>query len=508
MMDNPIHNLRADDLGRFVLDLETPAEKTIGRMLGCFAKIAAVVAFFMLLGLMSSDAGAFAKLARIAGLALVVGFFWQCWRNVDCYYVLDDVGGQLLYHFSAVMIVSEDPVANLEDIVGIGVTYGGPSPKTGMTTWALVFCHADGRVIRVSDFLEAQQQVNQIAENVAALIKVPCLPARAGERNVIAVENGAMVSIEDDSFISSVTSERATGCLVGLFVFPFTFYPALFMLMLPLMVISGKGTERNLEYFLTHDNYGVIKADGTLIPSYRRHHGPRIPARHVSGNDVSPQSHQSSVKTGKQIEESVKMAEQAPDLMAPFEKMLQAETASGTIVAGKGIMGLVEIGEEMQQVLPRFNRPVPVVEKPQKIGSGRSTFVPKRVFRDNLFDDALSLVFQADKSDVMRLARIEIFRGRSLPYTTPGGYVFLSDAQKEFGLIEERGDLNEEVKRELRRHGADVFLWGGGYGKNSRKGYGVEFRERGIALLFSGGHLDEIVITPDQAARRRWGLYE
>ena len=500
MMDNPIHNLRADDLGRFVLDLETPAEKTVGRILGCFTKIAAVVAFFLMIAMMSSDAGSFAKLARIIGLALVVGFFWQCWRNVDCYYVLDDTGGQLLYHFSAVMIVSEDPVANLEDIVGIGVTYGGSSPKTGMPTRALVFCHADGRVIRVSDFLESLQHVNQIAESVAALIKVPCLTAGDGERNVIAVENGAMVSIEDDSFISSVISERATGCLVGLFVFPFTFYPALIMLMLPFMVISGKGTERNLEYFLTHDNYGVIKADGTLIPSYRRHHGPRIPAKHVSVNDASSQSHRSGAKTG---EESVEMAEKAPDSMAPFEKMLQAETASGTIVAGKGIIGLVEIGEEMQNVLPRFNRPVPVVKKPEKIGSGRKTFVPRREFRDSMLDGALSLLFQGDKSDVMRLARIEIFRGRNLSYTTPGGYGFFADAQKEFGFIEERGDLSEAAKRELHRHGADVFLW---YGTNSRKGYGVEFRERGIALLFSGGRLNEIVITPDQAARLRWGF--
>ena len=47
MTDNPIHNLKADDLGRFVLDLETPAEKTVGRMFGCFTKIAAVIAFLL-----------------------------------------------------------------------------------------------------------------------------------------------------------------------------------------------------------------------------------------------------------------------------------------------------------------------------------------------------------------------------------------------------------------------------------------------------------------------------
>ena len=88
MTDNPIHNLKADDLGRFVLDLETPAEKTVGRMFGCFTKIAAVVAFFLFISVMTSDFGVLSKLTRFAGLILVVGFFWnssgcQVWHTAS-----------------------------------------------------------------------------------------------------------------------------------------------------------------------------------------------------------------------------------------------------------------------------------------------------------------------------------------------------------------------------------------------------------------------------------------
>lgn len=75
MSNNPIHNLRADDLGRFVLDLETPVEKTVGRMFGCFSTIAVVMSVFLLLTLISSDFGLLSKLARIVGLVVVVGFF-------------------------------------------------------------------------------------------------------------------------------------------------------------------------------------------------------------------------------------------------------------------------------------------------------------------------------------------------------------------------------------------------------------------------------------------------
>ncbi len=271
MSDNPIHNLRADDLGRFVLDLETPVEKTVGRMFGCFSKIAVVMSVFFLLTLLSSDFGLLSKFARIVGLVVVVGFFRHCRQNIDCYYVLDDVGGQLLYHFSAIMIVSEDPVANLEDIIGIGVTCGGGR------SWALVFCHADGRIIRVSDFIETPEKLNSLAESVSELIKVPCLPARDNERKVIVVENGSMKSKIDESLISSESREKASGCLMSIFLLPYAFYPALIMLVLPLMIIAGAGTGRTIAYYSGHKSYGVVMPDPATEPGGVQKHAMPVP---------------------------------------------------------------------------------------------------------------------------------------------------------------------------------------------------------------------------------------
>ncbi|NCB40852.1 MAG: hypothetical protein EOM80_19020, partial [Erysipelotrichia bacterium] len=411
MSNNPIHDLRADDLGRFVLDLETPVEKTVGRMFGCFSKIAVVVASFMLLSLLSSDLGLLSKLAHIVGLVVVVGFFRQCQKNIDCYYVLDNVGGQLLYHFSAIMIVSEDPVANLEDVVGVGVTCGGGR------AWALVFCHADGRIIRVSDFVETPEKLNSLAESVSELIKVPCLPARANERQVIVVENGSMKSKIDDALISSVSREKAAGCLMSLFVLPYAFYPALIMLMLPLMIIANAGTGRTIAYYSGHKSYGVVMPGQGEDAATQQQQPQSVPAN----------------APGRMQKSAEKNAESA---FLRFKEVTVEDGSIGTIIAGRGIIGIVEIGEEMQQVLPRFERPVPEIKMPAEVlpGKKKRGYAPVPEFRDYMFDRALSIVFKAGKNGVMRVARIEIFCGKTLPYITPDNSGFGASAAKVYGL--------------------------------------------------------------------------
>ncbi|MBU1106029.1 MAG: hypothetical protein KKB51_05115 [Candidatus Riflebacteria bacterium] len=271
MSESPIHNLRADDLGRFILDVHTPAEKTIGRMFGCFTWLSGIIAFMLFGAVMGGDFGLWSKLLRIAGLVMVVGFFYRCRRNIDCYYVLDNIGGQLLYHFSAIMIVSEDPVANLEDVAGIGVSYTGKKISLSASSWAVFFCLSDGNLIRVSDFFEHSDPANAIAAEVAELIKVPLLTCNHDDQKVVAVENGQMIQKTDDSFVSSVGKDRAAGCLMAIFITPYAFWPTLIVLILAFTIVSGSSEDLSIEHFREQREYGYIEADGTLLPQLDRH---------------------------------------------------------------------------------------------------------------------------------------------------------------------------------------------------------------------------------------------
>jgi len=492
MSRNPIHNLRADDLGRFLLDLHTPVERTVGRMFGCFTKLAVVVSIALFLSVMGSDSGGIAKLLRIAGLVMMTGFFFHCKRNIDCYYVLDDVGGQLLYHFSAIMIVSEDPVANLEDVAGVGVSYAGRSSGSGADSWAVVFCLSDGRIIRVSDFFEHTDQVNAIASDVAELIKAPCATCNYGERKIIALENGRMIQKKDDSYVSSVSKDQAAGCLVGLLVAPYAFYPTLIVLLLGFMIVGGVKTDNNIEYYREQDKYGYIEADGTVLPQLRkdRRSGPAgRTAKSAAGKRSDAEAQNVAKESGKAVGGSFILA----------EEIGSAEiTADGIIVPGVGISGLVQLDEEMHVVLNRLNRPVPVVEIPDKAGFNKqlNKYISMPTIREDILDGAVSIVFEPDRQKKMRVTRIEIFRGKDLPNKTPSGIGFGASAKELFDLVEGDGDVSERNGPGFkeRTRGASFFTAHGPRGKEQ----GIEFKQHGIAYCFSGDKLTEIVIT------RRW----
>lgn len=332
MSRSPIQNLRADDLGRFILDLHTPAEKTIGKMFGCFYKLAVFMTIILVLTVLDNDSGIIAKLLRIMGLFLLTGFFFHCRRSIDCYYVLDDVGGQLLYHFSAIMIVSEDPVANLDDVVGIGVTYSGTSSTSRADTWAVVFCMSDGKIIRVSDFLELPERANAIAAELAELLKVPSFSCNLGERKIVAVENGLMIQKSDDSFISSVSKDRAAGCLMKLFVLPYAFWPTMIIFMLAFMIVGGGSTDNNIEYYREKKNYAYIDADGNLLPQLTPEHKRNRSRKTTAADSRSNHSPAQSSTPKNSFFDADKT--KATGQLAAEKVDLPDETASGTTESG------------------------------------------------------------------------------------------------------------------------------------------------------------------------------
>ncbi len=467
----PVRILRADNLGRFILDLQTPAEKTVGRVVGCFSKLAMVCGPFILISLLSSDFGFFSKFFRIGGLALVVAFFYYCRRTIDCYYVLDDVGGQLLYHFSAILMVSEDPVANIEDVIGIGVTFSGND------SYAVIFCLADGKTVRVTNFISLHE-ANQIAEEIARIVNLPCMPAEQGERVSIVVENQKMLKKAGAKFVTSSSVSTASGCLAMFFLAPYILFPTMAVYMFAMMIVTGDFQTRDLKYYLKSKSYAVIDIDGKEIHS---------------------------VKAKPDNRRVKKANSKAPAAVKAFPGSVDstyAEVASGTIVPGQGIIGLVELGEEMGEVLRRFNVEPPAIslEDAPTPGYNRRTrkYVSPVEHRENLLDGALSMVFTAKGKSSMRLTRIEIFNGRQLPYQTIDKLTFNSSVQE----IIELGDVKKPIRRVLEDKVRRQYPNASFFTTSRRKieggfeeGYGVDFAKEGISYTFFGETLQEITIT-------------
>jgi len=229
-----------DDDGRLILDIQTPVEKSVGRTLGWLTILFGILSVGSILQILESDAWLFAKVFRMAGLLLVIGFFYYCWKNVDCYYVLDEAGGQLLYHFSAIIMVSEDPVANLEDVAGIGVAWPG---RSEYDCYAAYICLYDGRTIRISDSFEDSIMANETGRELAEYLQKPFLPAKTDERMTVVFEAGSLRYKRAAGVLSPSASDKTLGCLVAYFTLPsvvavsFIFYAA------ARMVITGEGPE-------------------------------------------------------------------------------------------------------------------------------------------------------------------------------------------------------------------------------------------------------------------------
>lgn len=461
-------NLQVDELGRFILDVYTPAERIMGRTFGCLTWLSGFVALALLGTVMGGDFGLISKLLRIAGLVMIVGFFYRCRQNIDCYYVLDEVGGQLLYHFSAIMIVAEDPVADLENVCGIGVSYTGHKISLGTGTWAVFFCLSDGRLIRVSNFFEHPDPANTIAKKVAELIKIPLLTCNPGEKKMVAVTNGLMIHKAVDSLLSVESKDKAVGCLTALFILPYAFWPAFILIFLAFSIVSGSSADVSIESFRERREFGYVEADGTLLPQLDKRRN-RIMAE-------NPQS--------------------AADYVA-----------SGTIVPGKGIIGLISIGEEMSAVLARFNLPPVHVEVPEKTGYNRylNKYVAPAKVRQDILNGAISLEFTSNSAKEMRLSRIEIFRGKELPFKTSDMIGFGESAKKLFKLGDGNiGPSNDEgYEYQAANPDATFYTRGNNLKSDSakhrntpkKKQYGLAFYKQGIAYSFDGDRLIEIEIT-------------
>lgn len=251
--------LRVDESGRHLLDLQTTAEKTLGRVLGCLGAVILFPGLVIIFEILGDSTGFFFKLLRIAAVLFVLGSFNYFRKSVDCYYILDEVGGQLLYHFSAMMMVSEDPVANIENIIGVGATY------TGGGRYAVVFCCDDGRIVRVSDFIPLHE-ANAICEQILGLIDVPVIYADAQKANAIAIENAVMIEKNDQRLISQAAAEKTSSCLGCLFLGPYLFFPVFIVFFIALMVAGGESEEPDLDYYLKNTRkYRAIDINGDPV---------------------------------------------------------------------------------------------------------------------------------------------------------------------------------------------------------------------------------------------------
>ena len=127
-------------------------------------------------------------------------------------------------------------------------------------------------------------------------------------------------------------------------------------------------------------------------------------------------------------------------------------------------------------------------------------YVASPKIRQELLDGAISIEFTSDSSKKMRVSRIEIFRGKELPYKTPDMTGFGESAKRLFNLGDGivGPDSDEGYKYQRANPEATFFT----RGKNLQTGFedeikrwGLEFKKQGIAYLFDGDKLIEIVIT-------------
>ncbi len=463
-MSNENKQLRTDNLGRYILDLKTPLEKSFGKVFGCFGIILLILAPFLFISILQNDFGILSKLLRLIGLILLVGFFNFCRKSIDCYYVLDAVGGQMLYHFSAILMVSEDPIANIENINGVGVTHGG------YDSYAVVVCCDNGKLIRISDFISVSE-ANSIATKIADLLDIYLICAEPNEKISIGVENGWMIKKTDENLISTIDKETTSGCITGLFLSPYLFIPILSTLMISLFIVTGSGEKRDLAYYMKNRKYDVVDVNG----------------KKLTFKDIRK-------KTTKNLNETNDKSK------AGLHK--SSNESKDTIVPGKGIIGFIEINELMETVFKRFNLEMPPMTaelNASKPGYNRQTrkFIPPKRHRQNLLDGKISVVFTENRNNQMKVSRIEIFRGNELPYITGDKIGFSSSAKKNFGLGDGKGKLSGKEDYLIKRKfpDANFFTTSRKVGNNFEQGYGINFDKEGIAYTFYGDKLYEITIT-------------
>jgi len=497
---DPILHLNADDLGRFVLDLETPLEKTAGKALGCVAGLMLFLFILVAGEFWHSDASLLARLGGIVFFFLLTLFSFYLWKSLDCFYVLDDVGGQLLYHFSAFLLVSEDPVANLEDIIGIGVT------STSDNSCAVVIGLAEGTILRGSDFLPMGKRTfaNTLASSLAELIKVPVLTLGDGETSHLAVESGKLTKAMGRMLASSATQERVLGCLSGIILVPF----ALHLGMAPLnIVMAALGDKRpSKEFFLQKTFYGFIPdpkegaKPASSLPEERSNSVPRPFPSETPPAVANPSTNTKPRPPSPPASQERREAKPRP---IHIPSVGVEASASGTIVPGLGIIGLVELGEELSVVYARFGKTPAEIEaaltKAREVPRSSNPFyIPVPEVREDFLDQALSVVFTGTRgirNGPLNVSQIEVFHGKPLPYQTIDRIGFGASAKEMFDLGDGRGNLgrNEGLEFQARHREAGFFET---VIVNGRAGYGVEFRDMGISYGFRGDRLDFIEIKP------------
>jgi len=174
--------------------------------------------------------------------------------------------------------------------------------------------------------------------------------------------------------------------------------------------------------------------------------------------------------------------------------MLVGDLASGTIVPGVGITDVIRVGEKMTEVCRRFNVPLQEMPAPAEEWTVDHYGIRKRVkkipeIRQELFDQAVSVVFRGERYEQMTAVRIEIFRGKELPFKTYDGIGFAASCRKLFGTGEGGGRLDADEGRKIagKIPGASFYTAEDG-------AYSFSFREAGIFYTFKDDSLFEIQI--------------
>ena len=426
-------SMRVDDLGRYILDIETPAEATVGKMFGCMSSCMGAGAALVTLSFLLRGSGLpFTQdFIRTFAVLYATGLLIYCWKNIDCYYVLDPAGGQLLYHFSALLIVAEDPVANVEDVAGIGVSYTSGA-VSGNYKYALFICINDGRTIRISDDTHIHDSLNDVGCSLAKILEVPFIQLKSPDNSVVVFRDGELRR-EKSGLVSSKVKDWGASLGLVIFIVPYIFIPTFVIMILAMTVGTNPGARSGS----SSSKYQILVL-------------------------------QEQLDRQKELEER----QQQLKLEEAQAEKARIEAIKNRIIHGVGITGLAKIDDDPQTVIEKVGL------EPDSHESNNN--MVRLVFMQG----ALTVYFTDNKADV-----IEFLADKSnLKPVTADGTGAGSSMKEAFGLGDGEGNVSSDEEFSFINSNRTYSV------ARSNKGLIIESRKEGFQYLFKGEYINEIVI--------------
>ena len=224
----------SDPSGRLTFEVSTPIERAAGRCMGCFSVAMVVVGTSAILTPFKSGGASIGKtfIAAAAWFGAIY-LLYRLYISINCYYVVDQAGKQLLYHFGAVLIEYEDPIAAFDDIVGVGLVVH--PIERGQ---AVVIGLRNGRLQRISDFCHTSML--EPAKRFANLLSVPFFPGKADSAPHI--RDGKMILGAMNAKEWQQSFEDAQSWVLTVLLFPMGCMTFAFLLM-AIMIGLGLGED-------------------------------------------------------------------------------------------------------------------------------------------------------------------------------------------------------------------------------------------------------------------------